>query len=289
MSVKLVFIVKIFFFIFIMLTLCRLCLSTDANFVISNGQVAARVITCTGLEFETDDGLPQLICDTCRLRLEEFHYFRKRCHAADRRLRYLKSIGDNADLRRMQLYECGTEDAMYLQDVAHCTATMCSESNAQWRTEAAKLIRSELDTYKKELLGLCQQQVREEIEQEVRSEVEGLLLAQAQKECRVKVLDDLFYELESFFIKKRDEATFGQAYGSEGFISDSENGEVESVSTVDDQRFHPNEDDTIVEENTDNTNADGTMILETIGKLETILVVFYKLYKQRLFQKKSPN
>lgn len=272
-----------------MLTLCRLCLSKDANFVISNGQVATRIITCTGLEFETDDGLPQLICDTCRLRLEEFHYFRKRCHAADRRLRYLKSIGNNADLKTRQMIQCPTEDAMYLQDVAYCTATMCSESNAQWRREATNLIRSELDTYKKELLGLCQQQVREEIEQEVRSEVEGLLLAQAQKECRVKVLDDLFYELESFFIKKRDEATYGQAYGSEGFISDSETGELESVSTVDGQRFHPNEDNTIVEENTDNVNADGTMVLETIGKMETILVVSLQLYKQLLFQKKTPN
>lgn len=250
-----------------MLTLCRLCLSKDANFVISNGQVAARIMTCTGLEFDPDDGLPQLICHTCRLRLEEFYYFRKRCNAADRRLRYLKSLGSNADPMTTKLLECGTEDAMYLQDVANCTPTMCSENNAHWREEAAKLIRSELDAYKKELLGLCQQQVREEIEQEVRSEVEGMLLAQAQKECRVKVLDDLFYELETFFIKKRDEATFGQAYGSEGFISDSENAEVESVSTFDGQRFYRNEDATIVEGTAaNNISTDGIMVLEMTGK-----------------------
>lgn len=231
-----------------------MCLSKDANFVISNGQVAARIMTCTGLEFDPDDGLPQLICHTCRLRLEEFHNFRKRCNAADRRLRYLKSIGSNANPMAINFIECGPEDTKCLQDAAN------------WREEAAKLIRSELDTYKKELLGLCQQQVREEIEQEVRSEVEGMLLEQARKECRVQVLDDLFYELETFFIKKRDEAILGQAYGSEGFISDSENAEIESVSTVDGQRFHRNEDATIVQGTTTNMNTDGMMVLEMTGK-----------------------
>ncbi|KAH8417715.1 hypothetical protein KR222_004702 [Zaprionus bogoriensis] len=211
-----------------MLTSCRLCLRQDANFLVTHGQVLTKIVTCTGLDLEPDDGLPQLICDVCRLRLEEFHYFRKRCHAADRRLRYMRRLGGSTECKA---FADAHVDAVYLQDVAKCTGAACVESNAQWRREAIKSIRSEMDAYKKELLALCKQQVREEIEQEVRSELEALLLAQARKECRVRVLDDLFYEVENFFIRKRDEAALDQAHGSEGFVSDSEAAELESVST----------------------------------------------------------
>ncbi|XP_034116386.1 uncharacterized protein LOC117575997 [Drosophila albomicans] len=217
-----------------MLSVCRLCLAKDANFVVFNRQVALRIMSCTGLDVEANDGLPQLICQDCRLRLEEFHYFRKRCHAADRRLRCAKRVecrGNDA-MVTSELLVGDEEDAIHLQDVSLCTATACSESNAHWRQEAAKMIRTEIDTYKKELLGMCKQQVREEIEQQVRTEVGELLLTQARKECRLNVLDSLFYEIESFFVRKRNAVVCEQAYGSEGFISDSENADLESVATT---------------------------------------------------------
>ncbi|KAH8388487.1 hypothetical protein KR093_007628 [Drosophila rubida] len=216
-----------------MLTVCRLCLAKEANFVTFNRQVALRIMSCAGLDVESNDGLPQLICHDCRLRLEEFHYFRKRCQAADRRLRCAKRQERNGNaLNSNMLLEGDEEDALHLQDVALCTATACSESNAHWRQEAAKMIRTEIDAYKKELLGMCKQQVREEIEQQVRAEVGELLLTQARKECRLNVLDSLFYELESFFVRKRNAIVCEQTYGSEGFISDSENADLESVSTI---------------------------------------------------------
>ncbi|XP_034489258.1 uncharacterized protein LOC117793002 [Drosophila innubila] len=219
-----------------MLSVCRLCLAKEANFAIFNSQVAIRIMTCTGLEVEPNDGLPQLICYACRLRLEEFHYFRKRCHGADRRLRSAKRIENNPDCQTNCLLEGDEEDAINLQDVAQCAATACSESNAHWRQEAAKLIRTEIDAYKQKLLGLCKQQVREDIEQQVRDEVEELILQQARKECRLNVLDSLFYEIESFFVRKRNAVVCEQAFGSEGFISDSEAAELESVSTRADQQ-----------------------------------------------------
>jgi len=215
-----------------MLTVCRLCLAKEANFVIFKSQVAVRIMTCTGLEVDSNDGLPKLICDPCRLRLEEFHYFRKRCHAADRRLRSAKRVENNPDCQSNLLLEGDEEDAINLQDVTQCRTTACSESNAQWRQEAAKLIRTEIDAYKTQLLSMCKQQVREEIEQQVRREVEELILAQAKRECRLNVLDSLFYEIETFFVRRRNAVVCEQAYGSEGFISDSEAAELESVSTI---------------------------------------------------------
>ncbi|EDV95046.1 uncharacterized protein LOC6567468 [Drosophila grimshawi] len=202
-----------------MLTNCRLCLAKDANFLISNGQAAIRILSCTGLEVNSNDKLPQLICEACRLRLEEFHYFRRRCHEADRRLRHLRRYGETKDKQKCYGDD---EEALHLKDVAHCSNTVCSESNALWRKEAVQTIRSEIEAYKKELLGLCKQQVREEIEQQVRKEVEELILAQAKKDCRLSVLDDLFYEMESFFVKKRNETVCELACGSDGFVSDLE-------------------------------------------------------------------
>ncbi|XP_030370838.1 uncharacterized protein LOC115621356 [Scaptodrosophila lebanonensis] len=212
-----------------MLTVCRLCLADDANFAIFTSTIPLRIITCAALEVQPDDGLPQAICATCRVRLEECYYFRKRCHAVDRRLRRIKRLGKSGLLEGT----ADEDDAVLELDAVPCTPTACTESAANWRTEAAQLIRSEIEAYKKELLVICKQKVREEIEQEVRNEVEEFVMAEASRQCRLNVLDDLSYELERFLSRKRNEVfqNGGQQY-SEGFISDSETHELESTSTM---------------------------------------------------------
>ncbi|EDW14997.2 uncharacterized protein LOC6573455 [Drosophila mojavensis] len=217
-----------------MSTVCRLCLRKDANFAISNGQVAVKILSCTGLEIDPNDKLPQLICQVCRLHLEEFHYFRKRCHAADRRLRQLTRLGRSFD-HESNLLDGDKSDVLLLKDVANCTPTACSESNARWRREAAQMIRREIDTHKSDLVVVCKQQVREEIEQQVRNEVENLIIADVKKKCQLKVLDDLFYEIETWFVHKRNSVARSQAFDSDCFLSDMDAAEMESASTITDQ------------------------------------------------------
>ncbi|EDW68257.2 uncharacterized protein [Drosophila virilis] len=247
-----------------MLTVCRLCLAKDANFVIFNGQAAVRIMSCTGLEVDPNDKLPQLICHTCRVRLEEFYYFRKRCHAADRRLRHLIRLDRNFDGQTSDLFDGDKEDALLLKDVAQCSPTACSESNALWRREAAQLIRCEIDSYKSDLLALCKQQVREEIEHQVRSEMEDLLLAQARKECHLSVLDDLFYDIESWFVHKRNNVVRAQALGSDGFTSDMDAAELESISTIAFQNTSNSEAELKIHAESTNLNASEVGIVEVL-------------------------
>ncbi|XP_017002975.2 zinc finger protein pita [Drosophila takahashii] len=203
------------------MNVCRLCLSKDATFpVFGTGTTAIRIMSCTSLEIEPGDGLPQHICTACRLRLEEMHSFRRRCQAADRRLRRHRAL-----LRqgvKSQLEEVEREEGDALQDVAGCSRSVCSESNAQWRQQAAQLIRTEMDAYKKELLSTCKQAVRADIELELRAELEKAVLAEAKQQLRLSVLDDVFYELESYFVRKRNETACEQVNCTESLASDSE-------------------------------------------------------------------
>ncbi|KAH8273137.1 hypothetical protein KR018_006291 [Drosophila ironensis] len=196
--------------------ICRLCLAKDANFSIVSPSAALRILACTSIEIDPADGMPQHICPACRLRIEEFHHFRRRCQAADRRLRRRRK-GPNPGGEDEEEEELPEE----LQDVAGCSASACSESNAQWRLEAAQLIRSEINAYKKDLLGMCKQTVRAEIEEEVRRELTDVLLLQAKQQVRLDVLDDVFAELEHFFVRKRGETAF-EMNGSESYCSEYE-------------------------------------------------------------------
>ncbi|ALC47024.1 CG31457 [Drosophila busckii] len=206
------------------MTFCRLCLAKDGNFLAFNSPVALRIMTCTGVEVDTNDALPQLLCHTCRLRIEEFYHYRKRCQAVDRHLRRLKRQGRlNSDCPAKDLYAVDEEDEINLKDVVQCKLTACYESNAKWRKQAGKQIRTEMDAYKKELLAMCRQQVREEIEQETREEMEKMLLAKARKECRLSILDDVFYELETFFVNKRNQTLREEIYVPTACEADPEN------------------------------------------------------------------
>ncbi|KAH8331301.1 hypothetical protein KR067_013656 [Drosophila pandora] len=187
---------------------CRLCLAKDADFPVFSVSTAVKIMACTSVEVDPTDGLPQLICPGCRLRLEEYHHFRRRCQVADRRL------------RRDARIDLEDEDNDALQDVAKCTANACSESNAQWRKQAAQLIRNEINAYKRELLANCKQTVRQEIEEEVRREIETVLLEQARQQVRLGVLNDLFEEVEDFFIRKRNETAYEHFNGSESVSSE---------------------------------------------------------------------
>ncbi|KAH8354215.1 hypothetical protein KR084_003597 [Drosophila pseudotakahashii] len=203
------------------MNVCRLCLSKDANFpVFGTGTAAIRIMSCTSLEIEPGDGLPQHICTACRLRLEEMHSFRRRCQAADHRLRRHRAL-----LRqgvKSKLEEVEREEGDSLKDVAGCSRSACSENNAQWRQQAAQLIRTEMDAYKKELLRTCKQAVRADIELELRAELEKAVLAEAKQQLRLSVLDDVFYELESYFVRKRNETACEQVNCTESLASDSE-------------------------------------------------------------------
>ncbi|XP_043950250.1 uncharacterized protein LOC108031180 isoform X2 [Drosophila biarmipes] len=201
------------------MNVCRLCLSKDANFpVFGTGTAALRIMSCTSLDIEPGDGLPQHICTACRLRLEEMHCFRRRCQVADRRLRRHKAMlrqGVKSNLGEV------AEELDALQDVAGCNSTACSENNAQWRQQSAQHIRTELDAYKKELLTTCKQAVRAEIELELRAELEEVILAEAKQHLRLSVLDDLFYELESYFVRKRNETAGEQVHCTGSMASGS--------------------------------------------------------------------
>ncbi|XP_039490359.1 uncharacterized protein LOC120451066 [Drosophila santomea] len=189
------------------MNVCRLCLAKDANFPVfgTNGTTALRIMVCTSLEIEAGDGLSQHICTMCRLRLEEMHCFRRRCLAADRRLRRHKALQRQGVKTKLSELE---EDRGALRDVEGCTPTACSENNAQWRQQAAQLIRSEIDAYKKELLSTCKQAVRSDIELELRAELEEVVIAEAKQQLRLSVLDDVFDELERYFVRKRNEASY---------------------------------------------------------------------------------
>ncbi|SPP81187.1 uncharacterized protein LOC117583417 [Drosophila guanche] len=214
-----------------MLNVCRLCLASDATFSIFNGQTALRIMACTAVEVQPNDDLPQSICPACRLRVEEYYAFRKRCHAADRTLRRNKVLQSQDPKGGLLDRLVGAEEESELHDVSDCTTTACSESNAQWRMQTAQLIRTEIDSYKKELLNVCKQEVRAEIEHEVRQEVEELIVEDAKKKCRINVLDDLFYEMERFFSRKRNETLNGSFKGSQSFFSDSETMQLGSITS----------------------------------------------------------
>ncbi|KAH8343615.1 hypothetical protein KR059_000091 [Drosophila kikkawai] len=201
------------------MNVCRLCLAKDANFSVVNSTAAMRIMACISLEIEPGDGLPQHICTICRLRLEEMNSFRRRCLAVDRRLKRRKLLQKQEPKAHMAVIAAQeeAEEERTLRDVVGCTATACSESNAQWRLQAAKVIRAEIDAYKKELHGICTQAVRTEIENEVRVEVMGVLMAEAKQKLKLSVLDELFDEVEAFFVRKRNEA----AFGSESLCSNS--------------------------------------------------------------------
>ncbi|EDW85004.2 uncharacterized protein Dwil_GK12834 [Drosophila willistoni] len=199
---------------------CRLCLAihtADANFEIfkvHETRIRIEIMACTSLEMDEDDDLPQTICTDCRLRLEEYYNFRRRCQAADRRLRLKnKRKSADADLDEEDEAEVSTENS--------------SNDNVEWRLKAAQLIRGEMESFKKELHSVCKEEVRQDIEAEVRAEVEEMVLAEAKKQCRLNVLDDLFCELERFFIRKRNEAVYDHVSGSEGY----DGSEIESAST----------------------------------------------------------
>ncbi|XP_016991095.1 uncharacterized protein LOC108053040 [Drosophila rhopaloa] len=232
------------------MNICRLCLAKDANFaVFGTGTTALRIMACTSLEIEPGDGLPQYICPACRLRLEEMHCFRRRCHAADRRLRRHKALQRQGVKSKLEEME---EEQAVLQDVAGCTKTACSENNAQWRVQATQLIRSEIDAYKKELLSTCKQAVRADIELELRSELEGAILAEAKKELRLSVLDDVFYELERYFVRKRNETAFDQVNCTESLAPDSEIMIGSNSQLAEDQSdgfYEAEPDDNLVESN----------------------------------------
>ncbi|EDV54048.1 uncharacterized protein LOC6554620 [Drosophila erecta] len=200
------------------MNVCRLCLSNDANFPVfgTNGTTALRIMVCTSVEIEPGDGLSQNICTVCRLRLEEMHCFRRRCLTADRRLRRHKALQRQGVKSQLSELE---EDRGSLRDVAGCTATACSENNAQWRQQAAQLIRSEIDAYKKELLSTCKQAVRADIELELRAELEEVIIAEAKQQLRLTVLDDVFDELERYFVRKRNEASLELRMSSNSHLS----------------------------------------------------------------------
>ncbi|XP_020817428.1 uncharacterized protein LOC110191045 [Drosophila serrata] len=198
---------------------CRLCLAKDANFPTVNTKAAMRIMACLSIEIDPGDGLPQHICTICRLRLEEINSFRRRCLAVDRRLKRRNLLQHHEPKAHMEVIAAQeeAEEERILQDVVGCTATACSENNAQWRQQASKVIRAELDAYKKELHAICKQAVRGEIENEIRAEMMGVLMAEAKQKLKLSVLDELFDELEAFFVRKRNEA----AYGSESFCTNS--------------------------------------------------------------------
>ncbi|XP_053977193.1 zinc finger protein 189-like [Hylaeus anthracinus] len=97
--------------------LCRLCLAKEEEmvpiFVDETVPLSLRIMACINLEVYEEDGLPNMICHPCKYQLEKSYQFKKKCEAADAKLRkHMKLIqqltgqdgeGENQDNNREEL------------------------------------------------------------------------------------------------------------------------------------------------------------------------------------------
>ncbi|KAL7301490.1 hypothetical protein TKK_0005927 [Trichogramma kaykai] len=71
--------------------LCRLCLVKDEEMVPIFDEdmipMPLRIMACINLEVFEEDGLPNMICHSCKYQLEKAYQFKKKCEAADSKLR----------------------------------------------------------------------------------------------------------------------------------------------------------------------------------------------------------
>ncbi|KAL6427691.1 hypothetical protein ACFW04_008861 [Cataglyphis niger] len=71
--------------------LCRLCLGKEEEMVpIYDDETVPlplRILACVNIEVYEQDGLPNMICHPCKYQLEKSYQFRKKCQAADVKLR----------------------------------------------------------------------------------------------------------------------------------------------------------------------------------------------------------
>ncbi|KAH0555163.1 zinc finger and SCAN domain-containing protein 30-like [Cotesia glomerata] len=71
--------------------LCRLCLAKEEEMVPIYDDDAVpmplRIMACINLEVYEEDGLPNMICHPCKYQLEKSYQFKKKCEAADTKLR----------------------------------------------------------------------------------------------------------------------------------------------------------------------------------------------------------
>ncbi|OXU24517.1 hypothetical protein TSAR_008040 [Trichomalopsis sarcophagae] len=71
--------------------LCRLCLAKEEEMVPIYDEDAVplplRIMACVNLEVYEEDGLPNMICHPCKYQLEKSYQFKKKCEAADAKLR----------------------------------------------------------------------------------------------------------------------------------------------------------------------------------------------------------
>ncbi|XP_029677287.1 zinc finger protein 2 homolog [Formica exsecta] len=71
--------------------LCRLCLGKEEEMVpIYDDETVPlplRILACVNIEVYEQDGLPNMICHPCKYQLEKSYQFRKKCQAADAKLR----------------------------------------------------------------------------------------------------------------------------------------------------------------------------------------------------------
>ncbi|XP_043483613.1 zinc finger protein 510-like [Leptopilina heterotoma] len=71
--------------------LCRLCLAKEEEMVPIYDDDAVplplRIMACVNLEVFEEDGLPNMICHPCKYQLEKSYQFKKKCEAADVKLR----------------------------------------------------------------------------------------------------------------------------------------------------------------------------------------------------------
>ncbi|XP_015126579.1 zinc finger protein 264 [Diachasma alloeum] len=71
--------------------LCRLCLAKEEEMVPIYDDEAVplplRIMACVNLEVYEEDGLPNMICHPCKYQLDKSYQFKKKCEAADAKLR----------------------------------------------------------------------------------------------------------------------------------------------------------------------------------------------------------
>ncbi|KYM99966.1 PREDICTED: zinc finger protein 248-like [Cyphomyrmex costatus] len=117
--------------------LCRLCLAKEEEMVpIYDDETVPmplRILSCVNIEVFEQDGLPNMICHPCKYQLEKSYQFRKKCQAADTKLRkHMKLIqqltgqdeeGENQDSSKDESQESTGKSKQVKQLLADLVST----------------------------------------------------------------------------------------------------------------------------------------------------------------------
>ncbi|GLV42045.1 uncharacterized protein CBL_04996 [Carabus blaptoides fortunei] len=117
--------------------LCRLCLSKEDELIpIFNEDdpipLTLRIMACVSLEVFDGDGLPNMICHSCKFQLEKSYTFKKKCESSDLKLRrHLKLIQEKVCHVKEGTEETQNAESGKAQDVTQLLADLMSDETGE--------------------------------------------------------------------------------------------------------------------------------------------------------------